>query len=161
MKPISSYTNADDLRRLMANAKRLKSEDTCDKAFLRLCEVEGMNYSDPLERDFYATLTAYEELLAEKHGRKQPAARTRQKLKNKGFIACLEDWATGEKRTEGFETLVRMGHIELTGEYLVTKYPERFSARAVSKATFLMELFKENPIGGSALEHDDTESSDS
>ena len=143
MKPISAYTDAEELRRLMANAKRLRNQDVYEQAFLRLCEVEGMNYLDPLERDFYAMLTAYEELLAEKHGRKQPAARTRQKIKKKGFLACLEDWAISEKRTDGFETLVSRGHVELTGEYLVTKYPERFSARAVSNATSLMEMYKQ------------------
>lgn len=105
MKPISTYREAADLRALMANAKRLNKEDIYRQAFLRLCEVEGLNYSDPLEREFYATLTAYEEVLAAKHGRRQPAARTRQKLKNKGFVACLEDWALGERRTDGFETL--------------------------------------------------------
>lgn len=143
MKPIAAYTDAGELRRVMANAKRLNKMDIYQEAFLRLCIVEGMNYSDPLERDFYATLAAYEELLAVKHGRKQPAARTRQKLKNKGFVACLEDWALGAKRTEGFETLVSMGHIELTGEYLVTKYPERFSAQAVQHASLLMEVYKQ------------------
>ncbi len=143
MKPISTYREAADLRALMANAKRLNKEDIYRQAFLRLCEVEGLNYSDPLEREFYATLTAYEEVLAAKHGRRQPAARTRQKLKNKGFVACLEDWALGERRTDGFETLVSMGHIKLTGEYLVTKYPERFSPRAVANATLLMDLYRQ------------------
>ena len=65
-KPISEYTDADALRRLMANAKRLHRDDIWREAFLRLCALEGGNQDDPLHRDFYATLAAYEELLTEK-----------------------------------------------------------------------------------------------
>ena len=142
MKAISDYTDVGELRQVMANAKRLNKPDVYWEAFERCCELQGGKYPDPLERDFYSTLAAYEELLAEKHGRRQSASRTRQKLRNKGFIACLEDWALDGKRTEGFETLVKNGHVELTGEYLVTKYPDRFTAKAVENATLVLAMLK-------------------
>jgi len=123
----------------MVNAKRQKNMEIYWQAFRRVCELEGKNYDDPLEREFYSTLAAYEELLADKHGRRQPAARTRQKLKNQGFIACLEDWALSAKRTDGFNALVDSGQVELTGEHLVTKYPDRFSAKAVANARKVLE----------------------
>ena len=72
------------LRNLMANAKRLERDDVYWLAFKRLCSLEGMAFDDPLERDFYDVLNAYEELLTEKNGRTTKASRTRQKLKNKG-----------------------------------------------------------------------------
>jgi len=36
--------------------------------------------------------------------------------------------------TEGFDLLIKNDMSELTGEFLVLKYPERFSAKAVAAA---------------------------
>lgn len=55
-------------------------------------------------------------------------------MKNKGVVECLEDWAKAYTETEGFKLLTQAGLIELTGEYLVTKYPERFTPEAVRRA---------------------------
>ena len=118
----------------MANAKRLSRDDIWREAFLRLCSLEGADQTDPLHRDFYAALAAYEELLTEKNGRTTRANRTRQKLKNKGVIQCLEDWATAPGGTDGFNLLTSLGMTELTGEYLVMKYPDRFSQESVRAA---------------------------
>jgi hypothetical protein len=76
----------------MDNAQRLGRHDVYWQAFKRLCEIEGASYDDPLHRDFYRVLAAYEELLTQKHGRTTKAARTRQKLASKGVERCLEDW---------------------------------------------------------------------
>lgn len=118
----------------MRNAKALGREDVYWEAFSKRCELEGLDYSDPLEREFYATLAAYEELLKEKNGRTTRASYTRRALKGKGVTGCLEDWALSATETEGFRTLVSRGLVELTGEYLVSKYPERFSRAAVESA---------------------------
>jgi hypothetical protein len=134
-KPICAYTDAAELKKLMANARRAGRDDIYNEAFRRMCEVEGMNFADPLERDFYATLAAYEELLAEKHGHKQPAGYTRRKVRDKGVVQTLEGWALDRKETDGFRTLVDRGLTELTGEFLVTKYPDRFSEEAVQRAS--------------------------
>jgi hypothetical protein len=133
-KPISAYTDVAQLQTVMRNAKRQGREDIYNEAFRRRCELEGIDYDDPLEREFHVTLAAYEELLAEKHGHKQPASYTRRKLRDKGVVQCLQDWALDTKETDGFRTLIDRDLIELTGEYLVTKYPDRFSAEAVSRA---------------------------
>ncbi|OHC75244.1 MAG: hypothetical protein A3G18_03170 [Rhodospirillales bacterium RIFCSPLOWO2_12_FULL_58_28] len=134
VKPIEEYTDKKALRNLMANAKRLGRDDVWWEAFRRLCALEGMNQTDPLHRDFYKMLVAYEELLTEKNGRTTRASRTRQKLKNKGVVQCLEDWAAGSTLTEGFKLLTKNGLAELTGEYLVLKYQEQFSGGAVAAA---------------------------
>jgi hypothetical protein len=118
----------------MFNARRLKRDDIWQEAFRRLCALEGLDQTDPLHRDFYQTLAAYEELLTEKNGRTTRASRTRQKLRNKGVTQCLEDWAVNSAPTEGFDLLIKNDMSELTGEFLVLKYPERFSAKAVAAA---------------------------
>lgn len=133
-KPASEYTDQSSLRTLMRNAKRLGRDDVWQQAFRRLCELEGLNQTDPLHRDFYATLRAYEELLTEKNGRTTRASRTRQKLRNKGVVQCLEDWATSTAPTEGFDLLIKSRMPELTGESLVIKYADRFSKEAVAAA---------------------------
>jgi hypothetical protein len=133
-KPVSAYTDPSELRILMANAKRLGNDAVWREAFRRICTLEGLNYEDPLHRDFEAMLTAYEELLAIKNGRNTSAARTRQKLKNKGVIQCLEDWAKSYNSTQGFAMLLENGLPELTGEAIVLKYSSRFSEKAVTMA---------------------------
>lgn len=130
-------TRCDDPSRLregMKNAKNQQRMDVYWQAFRRLCELEGRNYDDPLEREFYATLAAYEELLTAKNGRTTKASRTRQKLQRKGATQCLEEWAVATTPTEGFKLLIEAGLVELTGEYLVLKHPDQFSAKAVDRA---------------------------
>lgn len=134
-KPISSYTDPEQLRTLMQNAKRMGRDDIWRQAFDQLCSLEGADKEDPLERAFYRTLAAYEQLLTQKNGRATRASRTRLKLKSKGVVACLEDWAKSKEPPESFELLAANGMVELTGEQLVLTHPDRFSAEAVAGAT--------------------------
>lgn len=130
---IARLTDTRALRNVMENARRLKRDDVYWQAFRRLCSLEGMRYDDPLERDFYDVLNAYEELLTARHGRTTKATRTRQKLASKGIEQCLIDWALGHP-TDGFKLLIDNGLPELTAEYLVVKYDRRFPRRAVESA---------------------------
>jgi hypothetical protein len=124
---------------MMDNAKRAGDNEIWRRAFRRICTLEGLNQDDPLHRDFHETLAAYEQLLTDKNGRTTKASRTRQKLKNKGVIQCLEDWATSPAPTDGFELLITKGFHELTGEFLVLKYPSRFSSKAAETARSRLE----------------------
>jgi hypothetical protein len=45
----------------------------------------------------------------------------------------------GSTPTEGFELLVKNDLTELTGEYLVLKYPDRFSPKAIAAARVRLE----------------------
>lgn len=74
---IARMTDAQGLRNLMDNARRLGREDIHRLAFRRLCSLESASFDDPLARDFYDVLNAYEELLTEKNGRTTKASRTR------------------------------------------------------------------------------------
>ena len=99
-----------------------------------ISEIEGVDLSDPLHQEFVEGLEAYEKLLFEKNGRKTNAQRTRNKLKNKGVEQSLEDWAIAPNSTQGFDHLIKRGQPHLTGEFLVLKYRERFSKKAVALA---------------------------
>jgi len=133
MRAIAEYSDPAELRQVMANAKRLGNEGIYWEAFSRLCRISGRDEPDPLVRDFCSTLAAYEELLSLKNGRKTLANRTRQKLARKGVVKCLEDWAF-QPTSDGLELLVSKNLYHLTEEYLVLKYPERFSPGAVKAA---------------------------
>ncbi len=130
---IAKLTDREGLKNLMANARRLEREDIYWLAFRQVCSLEGMSFDDPLEREFYDVLNAYEQLLTEKNGRPTKASRTRQKLKNKGVKQCLTDWALGSP-TPGFKLLTEKGLPELTAEYLVVKYESQFPSKAVEAA---------------------------
>jgi hypothetical protein len=131
---LKSIQNPDDVRRVMDRLKAKGHDDSYWEAFRWCCELQGKSIDDPLERDFEIVLGAYEELLTIKNGKKTAASRTRQKLQRKSVIQCLEDWATAKTETQGFTLLIENRMPELTAEYLVLKYPDRFSAVAVSAA---------------------------
>ena len=90
-KPISSYTDPEHLRTLMQNAKRMGREDIWRQAFDQLCSLEGATQTEPLDRAFYSTLAAYEQLLTQKNRRATRASRTRLKLKGKQAYLIAEN----------------------------------------------------------------------
>jgi hypothetical protein len=123
-----------DVRRVMGRLKASGYEAAYWEAFKWCCDLQGKNFEDPLEQDFAQVLAAYEELLTAKNGKTTKANRTRQKMQRKTITQCLEDWATGKTETPGFKLLIENKMPELTAEYLVLKYPTRFSHETVSAA---------------------------
>jgi hypothetical protein len=102
-----------------------------------MCQLVGAEKddpNDPLIKDFYETLAAYEQLLTEKNRRVTPAARTRQKIANKGVYQSLVEWTRGKIETNGFKLLVEAHLPEYTGEYLVVRYADRFPADVAALA---------------------------
>ena len=137
MYDITKLETPDDCRVAMARAKQRGMQDVYTAVFKRYCALVGNandDPSDPLVRDFYETLAAYEQLLTEKNGSTTVASRTRQKIANKGVHHSLIEWTRGKTETNGFALLVAAGLPEFTGEYLVTKFAERFSAEIVKLA---------------------------
>ena|SRR5438132_10828098 len=137
MYNVSKLTTPDDCRTVMARAKHRGMQDVYAAVFKRYCALVGNandDPSDPLVRNFYETLAAYEQLLTEKNGSTTVASRTRQKIANKGVHQSLVEWTRGKTETNGFALLVEAGLPEFTGEYLVTKYADRFPADVVALA---------------------------
>ena len=129
MYDVSKLKTRDDCRTVLKRARERDLPDVYKAVFRRLCEIEGSVYEDPddpLIRDFYETLAAYEQLLTEKNGRNTPAQRTRRKIANKGVHQSLIEWTRGNVETNGFKLLIGAGLPEYTGEYLVARYSSRF-----------------------------------
>ena len=140
-KPVEEYTDKADLTKLMANAKRLGQDEVYNRAFRRRCELEGIDIEDPLHARFWEVLAAYEGLLEEKHGRRQPAGRTRQKVAKVGVEQCMIDWALDPKESDAFGLLSERGMLELTGEFVITQFPDRFDQNVVDAAKARLERF--------------------
>ncbi len=141
-KPVSSYTDKGELTSLMANAKRNGRLDVYNEAFRRRCELEGANIADPLHARFMEVLGAYEGLLEEKHGRRQVAGRTRKKMQRSGIEQCLIDWSLDTKESEAFQLLSDRGMLEMTGEYVVTQFADRFENRVVDAAKARLSKYR-------------------
>ncbi len=133
-----------ECRTVMERAKRSENDAVYQEVFRRMCAISGHENDDPddpLVRDFHATLAAYEQLLTEKNGRNQPAGRTRQKIKNKGIVQSLIDWASSSAETPGFRLLVEAGLPEFTGEYVVVRHANRFPPEVVTKARIRLDAY--------------------
>ncbi len=137
MYDASKLKTPEECRTVMERARARNVPDVYNLAFKRICALIGNandDPSDPLVRDFYETLAAYEQLLTEKNGRNTAASRTRQKIDNKGVYQSLIEWTRGKTETNGFKLLVEKGLSEYTGEYLVVRYKERFPEDVVKLA---------------------------
>jgi hypothetical protein len=134
---VSKLKTPKEAQNLMDNARRMGREDVYQAAFARKCELESDGHddpNDPLVRDFWVTVAAYEQLLSEKNERCTPASRTRQKVAKDGILATVQSWARKREPTMGFELLAQAGQWKLTGEYLVLKHAERFDQADVDSA---------------------------
>ena len=137
----NEMNDVEAVRRLLANAVRLKREDIANACRIRIYELSSHDYEDPIERRLWQAVTAYEETLREKHGRKQQASYTRRKIAAKGALQTLTDWALDPKVTPGFEALVAANAAEFTGEYVVVEYAEKFPVEAVRAAKKKLRMY--------------------
>jgi hypothetical protein len=129
MYDVSKLKTAEQCRTVMERAKARNLNHEYALVFKRYCALVGNQHddpSDPIIREFYEILGAYEQVLTEKHGRKTAASRTRQKLAKKGVYLSLVEWARGKVETNGFTLLVDRDLAKYTFEYLIAKYAERF-----------------------------------
>ena len=122
------------VRNLLENARRAKRHDLVLQCQVRLAQLAGKRYETVLEGEFWAAVTAAEELATAKNGRTTRLNRTRQKVARVGIKKCLEDWAFHKGTTQGFDILVEGGHPELTGEAIVIRHAAEFSPEAVAAA---------------------------
>ena len=134
MYDVSKLKTQEQCRIVMERAKEGGLDDFYENVFRRYCEIVGAEHDDPddpLIREFWKTLAAYEQLLTEKNCKTTLATRTRQKIRNKGVYQSLVEWTNKKIETNGFALLVEKGLPEYTAEYLVVKYGDRFPSDVV------------------------------
>ena len=130
------------VRRLLANAERLGENELVKKCKKRIFELSGSDGKSEIEKRLFQALAAYEELLIEKHGKVVKANYTRRKIRDKGVIKTLTDWALDAKVTPGFEALVAQDLEEFTGEKIVIDFADEFPAEVVEAAKRKFEILK-------------------
>ena len=126
LKVISETKDAEKLKGLIANAKRLGEKAVEEAAFKKLIEILPSEKPGTVEHDFWKTIHAFELALTEERGKTTRLSRTRQKVTRVGEIKTLNDWALSKNKTEGFEMLLERGMPELTGEAIVLRHPSVF-----------------------------------
>jgi hypothetical protein len=138
---ISNEWDPAKLKTLMANAKRLGDNETYIQAFRQLCRVQGRNYDDPLDRDFHEVMAALEQALTDARGKTTRLNRTRQKLQRVDVQTLINDLATSKTPSQGFLHLLEFGMGDMSAEYLVLKYSDRFPSTTVAAAKRRLEEF--------------------
>ena len=103
---VHEATNLEKIRSLMENAERLGEDEVVKRCKKRIFEIAGNEGKTEIEIRLFQALAAYEEILREKHNKAVRANYTKRKIKNKGAIQTLTDWALDKKVTPGFEALV-------------------------------------------------------
>jgi hypothetical protein len=146
-KPVDPATlkDASKVENLMANARKQNETALADACFRRLCELRGEGFETPLERRFWSTVAAFEQLLSAKNGRKTVASRTRQKVARVGVKQILKDWALSVDPSDGFAQLVDAGQGDLAGEYIVVEFSPEFDAHVVQAALARLQKFGVTP----------------
>jgi hypothetical protein len=118
----------------MARALARYERDFYTAAFRRLCTLAGTqdDPSEPLIRATWEAVAANEQVLFEKHGRRQQAQRTRAKLDNKGVYQSLVEWSQLKGNRIGFERIIEAGMADLTFEAVVCRFADRFPPEVVA-----------------------------
>ena len=102
MYDVAKLNTLTECRTVMQRARLRNLPDVYEAVFRRMCQLVGSDNddpNDPLVKDFYETLAAYEQLLTEKNGKTTAAVRTRQKIANKGVYQSLIEWTRGKVET--------------------------------------------------------------
>lgn len=130
---IAKATDAEELRRLVASAKRLNAKPVEEAAFRKLITLGIEHDTGSVEHDFWRTVNAFEADLKEERGKTVRLSRTRQKVAKDGVIKTLTDWALGHP-TDGFNMLIERDMPELLGEAIVLRHADDFEPHVVEAA---------------------------
>jgi hypothetical protein len=113
-------------------AETLQISEILD-VFKRLCGI-GDSSSDPLTRDFYLMMAAWEVLKRRKYKNYKIVVGKYPRAIKEGIVPLLQRWTDSKTAAVGFTELVEAGFPELTGEYLVLRYSNLFPDRTVRNA---------------------------
>jgi len=146
---IARCDDPDKLRALIKNARERDGATVADAAFRKLVSIIPSERPGSIEHDFWQTIHAFEYMLTEERGKTTRLSRTRQKVGKIGVKQTLQDWALGDKHTDGFKMLLDRGLAELTGEAVVLRHSHEFDPRVVDAAR---KRLSRAGVDGDALE---------
>ena len=95
------------------------------------------------EQEALRSVYAYEEGLSKKRGRRTRAARTWQMIDHHGIIGAVERAVNRKEETTGYTLLREMGMDDFAFEVVVVRYPDLFSAEAVTRSQARIDKWKD------------------
>lgn len=141
---IATTTNQDHLKNLIQNARKRGNNEVADAAFRRLIALRAVSEPGTIQHAFWSMVAAFELVLTEERGRTTRLGYTRRKVAKDGEIATLSGWALG-KPTPGFRMLAERRMLDLSGEAIVLRFADKFSAAAVAAAKERLRAYGYQP----------------
>jgi hypothetical protein len=117
-----------------SNARERGAPELADQARKRAVQVRAESHgaTSDIERECLQAIYAYEEILSEKRGKRQPASRTWQMIHRHGILPAVERIVTKRGESTGYLALAEMGLSEFAFEAVVLRHPEHFTSEAVA-----------------------------
>jgi len=134
--PIPKLKTPEECAIFAKNAADRGRADMALRAKKRAIELRAATYGakTDVERECVEAVFAYEETLALKHGRRQPASRTWPMLEKYGIIGAVEKVVCRKDAALGYTALVELGLEEYAYEAVILRHPSVFSPEAVSQS---------------------------
>ena len=96
-----------------------------------------------MEKEALQAVSAYEEILTRKNGKRTRASRTWQMINRHGILPAIERAVDRESDATGYLTLVEMHMTDLAFEAVVLRHPDNFSAETVERARQRLQDWKD------------------
>lgn len=130
---VSRLKTPEECRIFMINAGDKGRQDLMQEARIRCLQLKANHHLDisEVERECLMAVYAYEEVLAQKNGRKTKANRTWQVIKRYGVVAGIERLVCKQSDPSGFTVLSSLGLADYLFENVVLRNADAFSEEAV------------------------------
>ncbi|HYD76037.1 hypothetical protein [Ramlibacter sp.] len=117
-----------------ANARARGAPELAEQARKRAVQLRAQSHGaqSDVERECLEAVYAYEEILSEKRGRRQPAGRTWQMIHRHGVLPAVERIVTKRGESTGYSALAEMGLHEFAFEAVVLRNQQHFSEQAIA-----------------------------
>ncbi len=127
------FTDIGKLQGILRNAVRLGKDELAWGCRERIAELEGLRYTDKLDREFWRAVSIARQLRSIETGKNMPLSRTIQKYKKDGAKETIRSVAVRTKFADGFGILERGEHLYLSFEAVVIRNADCFDESDVEQ----------------------------